>query len=31
LAGAPVSRAVVQAVMVAAVGGAIIAFKALLH
>jgi hypothetical protein len=30
-AGAPVSRALVQAVMVAAVGGALILFKALLH
>jgi hypothetical protein len=31
LAGAPVLRALLQAVMVAAVGGAIIAFKALIH
>lgn len=30
-AGAPVSRALVQAAMVAAVGGALIVFKALLH
>jgi hypothetical protein len=29
--GAPVSRALVQAAMVAAIGGALIAFKALLH
>jgi hypothetical protein len=30
-AGAPVSRALLQAAMVAAIGGAVIAFKALLH